>query len=534
MIAGLRRPKHFWLFTSLALLACLMHVFTMEYFIGLELLRPAILWFLVRQKGEKLPRTALTVLKLWAPYLAILLVFLGWRFVFFPRIMPAPDPNSPELLLNLTQAPLSTLRTLAQAVLQDTVYLALFAWANTIKTSTINLGLITTLESWAIGLGVAALVAWALVRSAHTALPDTGQPDSFSGQAVLLGVLGLLGGGLPVWALGSQVLDGKWADRYAMAPMVGVAILTVAGLEWLSGTGKPARKSLLLALLLGFSIAAQIRVTYNFRRDWQIQRDFYWQLSWRMPALKPGTPVLGAQMPLNYSAVYAIGQALNLIYAPGSQSTDLSFWFIDAPRYHGSSRLPDYKEGLPVRYVMRNLLFQSSTSQAVVVDFDSSKGCFYALAPQDALRPGTSDAQAKLYKISHLDQIETDPAKAVAMPTAIFGDEPLHDWCYYYEKADLARQMGVWPQIVALDQAARQAGYSTKLGVELAPFIEGYAHLGQWQAAYQYTLEANQKTGGMQPFLCQTWELITEGTSPSPERDQVLSTVEQQFNCSGH
>jgi len=538
MVASLRRPKRSrlaqWLLTSLALLTCLLHVFTMEYFIGLELLRPVILWFIVRERGEKTFRTALKVLKMWAPYLAILLVFAAWRFIYLPRIMPGPDPNAPELLMNLPLAPISTLITFVQAVLQDSIYLVVFAWANTIQASSIDLTLFSRLYSWAIGLGLAALLAWALIKNDGIDLPATDRPDSFTGQAALLGVLGILGGGLPVWALGSQIIVGKWSDRYAIAPMLGAVILLVCILEWLAGAGKPARKSIFLALLLGFSTAAQIQVTGAFRRDWQIQRDFYWQLNWRMPALKPGTAVLGAQMPLNYSAVYAIGLALNLIYAPDHRSTSMPYWFIDAPRYHGSSRMPDYKEGLPVRYAMRNLLFQSSTSQAVVIDYNSGQGCVYVMSPDDALRPGTVDAQTKLIELSHLDQIETDPAKAVSPPTAIFGVEPFHDWCYFYEKADLARQMGDWQQIVDLDQAAGKAGYTTRLGVELAPFIEGYAHLGQWQKAYQYTLDATKKTGGIQPFLCQAWDRITNGTSPSPEREKVLSDVDLNLNCSGH
>ena len=448
------------------------------------------------------------------------------------------DPNAPDLLLSLPGSPLATVLAFAQAVLQDSVYLVVFAWANTLQPTSINLSLFSTLYSWAIGLGLAALLAWALIKTEGVNPPDSqgkgqGDRDAFTGQAALLGVLGILGGGLPVWALGSQIIAGKWSDRYALAPMVGAVILLVCILEWLAGKGQPARKSLFLALLLGFSTAAQIQVTNAYRRDWQIQRDFYWQLSWRVPALKPGTAVLGTQMPLNYSAVYAIALALNLIYAPNSRSNDMPYWFIDAPRYHGSSRLPDYKENLPVRYAMRNMLFQSNTSQALVVDYNSGQGCVYVMSPDDALRPGTSEAQAKLLTISHLKQIETGPAKAVSPPTAIFGAEPFHDWCYYYEKADLARQMGDWQQIANLDQAAGEVGYTTKLGVELAPFIEGYAHLGQWQKAYGYTQDAMHKTGGMQPFLCQTWEHIIKGTSASPEREKVLSSIEKDLNCSG-
>jgi hypothetical protein len=41
------------------------------------------------------------------------------------------------------------------------------------------------------------------------------------------------------------------------------------------------------------------------------------------------------------------------------------------------------------------------------------------------------------------------------------------------------------------------------------------------------------KTGGMQPFLCQTWERITKGTSDSAEREKILSEIDLNLNCSG-
>jgi hypothetical protein len=265
-------------------------------------------------------------------------------------------------------------------------------------------------------VGLATLLAWALRKTDGIDLPDTGESVSFTRQAALLGLLGMLGGGLPVWALGSQIILGKWSDRYSLAPMVGTVILVVCVLDWLLGAGKPARKSILLALLLGFSTVWQIRVTNTYRWDWHLQRDFYWQLNWRMPALKPGTAVLGTHVPLNYSSDYAIGLALNLIYAPDLHSTALPYWFIDAPRYHGSPHMPDFKENLPVRDSFRNLLFQGNISHAVVVDYNSAHGCVNVMSPKDVLRPGTSDDQASLFKISHLNQIETDPGKAVSPP----------------------------------------------------------------------------------------------------------------------
>ena len=187
-------------------------------------------------RGEKISHTAFKVFKLWAPYLGILILFLGWRFIYFPTIMTGTDPNSPEVLLNLAQSPLATLLTFAQAVLQDVVYLVVFAWAgNTVQASSINLSLFSTLYSWAIGLGLAVLLAWALIKFGRD------RPDlPLWGRASRT----LSPGRRPCWGCwacwaevcrcgrsAAKIIVGKWSDRYALAPMVGAVILVACMLE---------------------------------------------------------------------------------------------------------------------------------------------------------------------------------------------------------------------------------------------------------------------------------------------------------------
>ena len=50
--------------------------------------------------------------------------------------------------------------------------------------------------------------------------------------------------------------------------------------------------------------------------------------------------------------------------------------------------------------------------------------------------------------------------------------------CYYYQKASFARQLRDWEQIRELEIQAEEKGYSAGDPVELLPFLEANAMLG--------------------------------------------------------
>ncbi|HEY3477200.1 MAG TPA: hypothetical protein VGK56_21470, partial [Anaerolineales bacterium] len=64
-------------------------------------------------------------------------------------------------------------------------------------------------------------------------------------------------------------------------------------------------------------------------------------------------------------------------------------------------------------------------------------------------------------------------------PSVVFGPEPPHEWCYYYEKADLARQRGDWEEVVRLGDEAIQAKLAPQDDIEWMPFLQAYAHTGE-------------------------------------------------------
>jgi len=114
---------------------------------------------------------------------------------------------------------------------------------------------------------------------------------------------------------------------------------------------------------------------------------------------------------------------------------------------------------------------------------------------------------------------------------SIFGTEPEHTWCYYFERADLARQYGQWQQVVQLGKQAKQNGYAPENQQEWIPFIEADAHTGQWDTAFQKTEDIYNSNPDLAPRLCNLWQRI-QSDVPTPGGQAGLEPMFNEMNCS--
>jgi hypothetical protein len=196
------------------------------------------------------------------------------------------------------------------------------------------------------------------------------------------------------------------------------------------------------------------------------------------------------------------------------------------------NELQDFSTDLEVIEPYRATNFSGSTSQALVL-YHAPPGCVKILDPDiDKKLPQKPKFMAEAIHLSNLDLISNTNTPAYP-PLEIFGPDPEHDWCYYFEKAELARQNRDWMKVAELGDKARALNnrlYEVN-APELLPFIEGYAHLGEWDQAYELTRQAYQLTFRMERILCTTWSRIIQNTSSSPERASVLTEVEQEIHC---
>jgi hypothetical protein len=528
MVLSLKKPRFYWLFTILGAGAAWLQMMTIEYLFGLEMLRPFILWFLEAEDKAGFRKRLWKTFKRWLPYLLALGLFIYWRFVIFAAASPDPEANAPVLMANLLKDPLGELLSLAQIVAQDFIYLVLFVWTETIDPDQIDLFSKSALFSWAVGAALAVAIGWLFLKMRSVIENDDEKKSGqFRRQALWLGILAILFGGLPVWSTNRQIIVGLWSDRFSIAPMFGAALLVVALVE-IAGYRR-LQKYVLLGVIIALGISSQIRTVNKYRLNWEIQRDYYWQLYWRAPQLEPGTAVMGTKMPFGLIADYSVSYALNSIYAPELQSTRVPYWFFSAMRNRGNE-VPDFEDDLPVKYTLRNVVFEGNTSDSIVVHYKAGQACVRVLTPADKFSPLLSSDEQTLATISHLERIIPESIPAIS-PEKIFGPEPQHDWCYYFEKADMARQIGDWETAAFLGDQAQNLGLSPATGMEWVPFMEGYANTGEWQKAALINDLAFEETNNMQTYLCQAWDRIEQSAPVSDGKVDTIETARRKLDC---
>jgi tetratricopeptide (TPR) repeat protein len=277
-------------------------------------------------------------------------------------------------------------------------------------------------------------------------------------------------------------------------------------------------------LLLVFSSAAQIWVVNEYRRDWHTQLDFYWQLYWRAPALKTGTAVFSFEQPSPTVTHYSnAGYALNVLYHYETEDGTLPYWYFPR-RFHF-----DYQPDDSFRYQLRVFEFEGNTSRGIGIVHQEANSCLRVLDDVYALDPLIADGRNVLLNVSDPSRILPDESAPPPDPE-IFGPEPERDWCYYFQKGDLARQIQDWEAAIDVYKEARRNGLQPRYGVEYLPFIEANARTGNWQEAYELTRAAHKTNSGMRRILCDHWSRLSQ--LPSAEVG-LVGQANEFLSCSG-
>ena len=92
------------LYIALALLLEATHLFTSEYFAGLELIRILILWVLISRTEKTIFKEIQYTLLNWTPYFFILGLFFYWRIVIYQN-PEGITRNEPIILMQLLSEP---------------------------------------------------------------------------------------------------------------------------------------------------------------------------------------------------------------------------------------------------------------------------------------------------------------------------------------------------------------------------------------------------------------------------------------------
>lgn len=518
MLWAERKPEWKGRLTALALAAAA-GMFSVEYFVGLELLRPVLLWLALGRQVSGVWRRLRRVLWVWLPYGGVLAAFLVWR-VFIYKFRH----YQPTLLNDFLASPVAALIQLGLRILNDMRLLLYGSWRQVFAAPEDRL----VLPFFAgLVLGSAVLFTLYLVRISKEDIPAQEDPrpgGEWALGALLLGAFSLLAAGIPIWGVNLPLeLSFPW-DRSTLPFMLGVSLLTAAVIDLLI---QPRFRPILVGGLAALSIGAHYLNGLVYLGEQEKLRSFFWQLTWRAPGLQPGTILFSENIPLNRLNDNSLTPILNWTYAPDHASQQIPYKLFDLTVRLGAT-LPELVEDYPVEHSYRGLAFNGTTSNGLVVDYNPP-GCLRILSPQDRLLPDLPDGLRSALAVSHLSQVRLD-ADPPARPPVMVGAEPAHEWCYYFQKADLARQKGDWNLVAALGEQGLALEDASQQPSELLPFIEGYARLGRWEEARSLTRQAgNERT--LAPALCAVWERVERDGSLDAGGLAALAEVRDELSC---
>jgi hypothetical protein len=517
-----------WAGHALAMLLGLYQMLAMEYFFLLELIRPVVIWLVLG--GETIPNRVRfkRTLLYWIPYLAIFGIAFVWRIFFF-RFQ---TENYQMLFLkDLQDKPGAALLNLLVNIVQSLWVVIVQAWGQILRLPDVStLGIRTTAITVLITLLALVLILgylWFWNRGRNEA-PITNANGSIA--MLGLGLLALCLGGGPSWLI--EVLPRLIfaLDRFTLPFILGVSLVLAGFLGWL-----PIRnwiRLLIVGLMVSLAIGLHFQVSNTFRRDWETQQRFFWQLAWRIPALEAGTILLVNDLPVRYYTDNSLTAPLNWYWAPENHSQEMAFLLYYPEQRLGRSLValePD--QAVDVDYLAAQ--FHGSTSQVVAIYYQPP-GCLRVLDPavdfDNKMLPDTMQAAALLSSVEWIGTAGLLAAER--LPAAMFGSELVHTFCYYFSQAEIARQQGNWSDVAAIGDLAFALGEYPNDPAERLVFIEGYAHVGNWQRAEELSGQTQQITPMMEPVLCHLWERITHETPLSPEKEVVLQRVMIDLNCS--
>jgi hypothetical protein len=289
-------------------------------------------------------------------------------------------------------------------------------------------------------------------------------------------------------------------------------------------------KTYMFALLIALGIGQQFFNANIFRRDWAKQQEIYWQLAWRMPAMKPNTALLTDQLPIDYETDLSFTAPINWMYAPNYTRSDLPYAMFYTEKRLGGASLPSLTKGVDISMSVRRVGFHGSTSQVIVIHMPQN-GCLRVLDPargDETTYGRQSRFLVDAIPLSDPSNIIVDTDQTAKLP---FLSEPDHTWCYYFAKAELAYQKGDWNQVVDLINEAISLGYKPEDPFEWLTYIEAQALTANIEYAEKLSKDLFKEDNGIRKGLCEVWKRVQIADSAGGDTETRVNQILYDFQC---
>lgn len=466
---------------GLTLAACalaLLYLLIFESMIGLEAARFFIIVYLILQTRQADWKSAIRNSIPWIlPYAMAAGGFLAWRLFFFNATRHSTDLDA--LLASYSVSPLRSVGTILVELGKDFIELVFLSWAVPLYQFTAG-GDIFDLAS---SLAVAAIVLGGILFTSRFLKQDKDPlldpPRAGLWLGAVIAVLALI----PINLAGRNILFSAHWDRYTLHAALG-GVLLLGSLIYISFREQARR--ILLFLLVAIGVVAQYHSAAEYRNFWALERQIWWQMSWRAPDLKNNT-LLYVRLPSGYAFFedYEIYGPANLVYTPDA-TTRISADLI-------TSRTVPLLITQEVKGARnRGVYVHKNYKNALMFTFPTPDSCLHAVNRRQVELPAYD--QSDLLLISTYSKIERIDvfAPGIEPPIKLFGPAPEMGWCYYYQQISLERQQEDWEEAARLAQEADQFGFRPRDPSEWIPVFEGYVNTGRLDLAEEVAAEMLQ------------------------------------------
>ena len=489
-------PEKKFSFILLALFSALLHLVTLEYFAGVELLRPIYLLTLFPKKIRSVSSRLKVLFNHWWPYLILLILWAFWRMFV---VEFAVEPHPPILLSNLRAAPLATLFEFANTIWESYRSMLWTAWQRPLSTVSLN---------WNDNLFLAGLVIAVIFSIMLSYLLKNWQSDNSQnnsqkayGQIASIGAFSIFLGLLPIWMIGESPVQSGYNERFALPALLGTSMFIVSALYYFLKSNRI--RSLVFFTLVGIAFTAQFHSAIRFRDDWEQQSAYFRQLAWRAPSIESNTALIFFAPLTDFMPASSSSAAINSIYEQSRSKTYVDYWYFDLDR---SRHVRKIEAGDALNSNYRGMLFEAQNAEALLYFYQPKNSCLWLLSPIDQANPYLPEEVRFFTAYSTPARINPNINASNIVSDPVFNLKADQSWCYAYQQADRMEQLRDWSGIEDEMKAAINLGLGPENALEWLPLLSAYINLGQWPFAEELSHQIDQQDSRNGGMLCATWE----------------------------
>ncbi len=466
-----------------------------DYAMGMEVFRFLCVFVLVNrdQKLKNWLQKAWVTLRVSAPAVLVLGGFLFWRLFIFHNKRSETDIGLQ--LGSVLNSPLVRGGWWLVHMLQSVINDAVLAW--TAPSFQEMFGMRLSQVFIGVGLAVLAgaclLLGLYLTREPRSQAPVADQPPaspSWQIEATLMGLLGVIIGVLPVVMANRTVTFGPYS-HYALPASMAAAVFVVGLVGFLSANWAQIAVMVTIVML---AVINQYTATSRVLHEEQVISNFWHQVVWRAPGIREATGLVVGYPGVTYGEdVDAVNGPANFIYFPEpSNEIPVRYKLQSMKQYPWT--IKEFLSGGKVTMSYRTHYGVVDYGYLLVMSQPTEDSCVHIIDQQAPwFSYNDPDPMFTIGPHSNLKNILPN-AQAPQLRASIFGPEPVHGWCYYFEKAELANQQQDWQTTAKLAAEADHLQLHPGERMEWMPFLLAYAHLNETDKFVEAASKINENS----------------------------------------